>query len=911
MASEPGLLAFLAPRRNTTAGCTHVSLMAPAGKYAVDMEDIDQFWGIYCSIHMDQFLCYAELTGTTLPVLVDVDMSSEGDTRPLHNAGDAILLATIYQETLRDLIGPSLPEENLFCYYMTKDPYMMRKADGSVVVKHGFHLHFPMIFLPRFVQENELIPRVKLNMKKTDIRLSDHLIDRGYCRGRTTPWLLYGCRKDICMEPYLVDSVITPSGRREMEWRRPLLDYPICTEKDSVRIPITPENIDFHLPRIFSTRPTGRPTSFVFEPRSDLTPVRVLTGTVMKSVNKSDSIREMVDNHTMSNTNDLCRSLVGMLNESRSRDRNQWIYVGWILYNVCNGSDEGLQIFIEFSRRCPEKFDEQSCRYEWNRMVRKNMTMGTLKHLAKEDSPKEYSDLVSQQARGSLDKAIQLNGTHFDIATVLFQKYDHEFTCASIQNRVWYRFCSPIWKKSEDGVELRARISDEIVGDYDRMAREWLSKSVECADGDEAKNHRKKVDQIMKLISRLKQAPFKGNIMRECMDMFYDAGFNSRLDSDPYLIAFSNGVFDVRDHVFRAGRPDDYISLQMPIPYRTDLSMDHPEVMVVRDFIEKIFPDKSLRDYFLDVNSEVFIGGNNRKIVQLWSGDGDNGKSVTQALFEKMLGPYSIKFPTSLIVGKRALSNSACPELVRAGHGVRMAMLQEPDQRDVINIGILKELSGNDSYYARGLYREGEEIQPMFKLVLVCNEPPKLEYSDRATWNRIRVLPFEATFTDDAPEDPNEQLLHKKFPKDKHFADKIPSMAEAFAWFLLDHLRTRPPNREEPHKVLIATSNYQKKNDMMSQFIDDCVAETDQASVVSIEQLYQIFREWIRDNMPNTKVPDRYELCKYLERKWGDPVKNKGSAIWKGFRIMAYMGTSTSTTGQVLIGSGAPEILDD
>lgn len=57
---------------------------------------------------------------------------------------------------------------------------------------------------------------------------------------------------------------------------------------------------------------------------------------------------------------------------------------------------------------------------------------------------------------------------------------------------------------------------------------------------------------------------------------------------------------------------------------------------------------------------------------------GDNGKSVTENLFEIMLGKYAIKLPTSLLVGKRTQSSSACPELVRAGNGVRWALLQEP-----------------------------------------------------------------------------------------------------------------------------------------------------------------------------------------------------------------------------------------
>ena len=78
-----------------------------------------------------------------------------------------------------------------------------------------------------------------------------------------------------------------------------------------------------------------------------------------------------------------------------------------------------------------------------------------------------------------------------------------------------------------------------------------------------------------------------------------------------------------------------------------------------------------------------------------------------------------------------------------------------------------------------------KEISPMFKLVLICNEPPKLPYNDRATWNRIRVIPFESTFCDNAPTDYEDQLKEKRFKKDPFFETKIPRLIKAFAWLLI------------------------------------------------------------------------------------------------------------------------------
>ena len=260
---------------------------------------------------------------------------------------------------------------------------------------------------------------------------------------------------------------------------------------------------------------------------------------------------------------------------------------------------------------------------------------------------------------------------------------------------------------------MRKKISNEILDEYTKLSTELFSKLGQAQDAGEKAMYEARIKALMKIVNSLKSAPYKNNVMKECMEVFYDGCFLKKLNKNPYLVGFRNGVYDTRTHTFREGSPDDYLSLQMAVNYKR-FGEESIEMMQVKDFVTKVFPDTSVREYFIDTSSDVFVGGNQNKIVQVWSGEGDNAKSITQILFEKMLGEYSIKLPTALIVGKRTQSSAACPELVRAGNGVRFAVLQEPDQKDVINIGILKELSGNDTFFARGLFKEGGEITPMF-----------------------------------------------------------------------------------------------------------------------------------------------------------------------------------------------------
>ena len=42
---------------------------------------------------------------------------------------------------------------------------------------------------------------------------------------------------------------------------------------------------------------------------------------------------------------------------------------------------------------------------------------------------------------------------------------------------------------------------------------------------------------------------------------------DEKLDKNRYLLCFKNGVYDFQNKVFRAGRPEDYISRAVPIDY--------------------------------------------------------------------------------------------------------------------------------------------------------------------------------------------------------------------------------------------------------------------------------------------------------------------------------------------------------
>ena len=859
---------------------SHVSMGHTRGKYNFNRQDLEEFWKVYMNTiekNPTVSIGVAEKPQHYLPVLVDIDIKVKEDEEDsideLHNDKHIKETINVYQSVLRNIVE-DCTDKHLLCVVLEKDLYRITK-NGITYAKHGFHLHFPNCFLNKVDQEVHLIPRAQILIQELkvfeDIGFEDSskLIDKASC---TNPWLLYGARKQNDMDPYILSKIYNSEGV-EVTLEKAFRKYKIYDLKEqSIKIK---GKVKQYLPRILSIIPYGR----------DVCEVR--HGLISPLKEKLKEVRKNTKEYkkkSVTHNLEAVSKLLPMLSDFRAEDRNEWMTIGWALFNISEGCHEGLDLWCDFSSRCEEHYDEAVCMYQWDRMVTKEITLGTIAYYASIDSPEKYKEYQREQADKYMHES--LGGSHNDIAKILYAEYGNEFVCASIASKSWFQFKGHCWEPIEDGIFLRKKISGDIVERFLEVGKEILTQLSGATDKGDNAMYETRFKQVQNMIKSLKSSPFKSNVMKENQEVFYDKRFREKLDTNPALFPFNNGVYDLNLNIFRPGRPEDFISKTAPIDYDPDMDENDEGVQSIHDYLEKVFPDKSIRKYFLDISSDIFYGGNNQKQVYFWTGEGDNAKSVTQGFFEKMLGKLSIKFNTTVITGKKVQSGAANPELARAGGGVRMATLEEPNSDEMINIGILKNLSGNDTYYARDLFekgKEGREITPMFKLVFICNKLPKLKYSDKATWNRIRVIPFESTFCrpdDPAPESFEEQLRQKRFPMDKEFGEKIPGLLKAFAWVLLNH-RKHIKERFEPEKVRMATAVYRKQNDIYRQFVEECIAE-ESDKYINLTELYLQFKEWFRDSLPSHTVPIKNEVEEYFTRLWDEPTKGKK---WKGYRI--------------------------
>lgn len=864
---------------------THVSMIQPKGRFLFDKENIEVFWKKYCDAVYDKnepILGLAEKPQNYLPILADFDIKLiETDdliiyeNGHIYNFNHVKQTIEIFQSVLRNIVE-GCTDDNLLCVVLEKPVYKISNNNTSYV-KNGYHLHFPSIFLEKTSIETQVLPRVKNILKEMDVFAdlgfndSSLLLDSS---SPTVPWLMYGSSKSEKMKPYKVSKIINSIGD-EVSLEEAFKSYQLFHGVKEQLLNIHGK-IEYYLPRILSTVANNRR---VYEIKYGI------ISPLKETKNKKEKNDDMPKLSVIENLK-ISEQLLPMLAQYRCEEYNEWITIGWVMYNIGEGCDQALEQWLEFSARDEKKFDEATCLSEWDKMVKKDFSIGTLKYYAQIDNPELYKKFKNDESQKFVKNAI--DGSHYDIAQLLFAEYSTEFVCSSISNKTWYQFKHHQWEEIEEGIFLREKISSEVVEKFIKEHGDHyqtLNNTVGGNDKTATEGEQKRITKIQKLIANLKSCPFKNNVMNEATNVFYNRKFKSLLDINPYLIGFQNGVYDLKLNIFRAGRPEDYLSKKMPINYVEFEETDN-RVFAVYDFLEKVFPDSSLRQYFLDHVSDVFVGGNHQKVIYFWTGDGDNGKSVTQTIIEKMLGEYAIKFSTTLITGKKPATGTANPELARAGGGVRWAVLEEPDKGEEINIGYMKSLTGNDTFWSRDLFEKGKstkEICPLFKLIFICNTLPRFRGStDNATWNRIRVIPFESTFVragKSCPVTYEEQLREKKFPMDTDFTSKIPDLLEPFAWVLLKH-RQQIKVRIEPEKVRTATALYQKRNDSYRQFIEELIVKDD-TSFITLPDLHFAYKDWYKEGFPGSQLPTKNDVCEYFNKAWGEHDNFK----WRGFRV--------------------------
>jgi P4 family phage/plasmid primase-like protien len=485
-----------------------------------------------------------------------------------------------------------------------------------------------------------------------------------------------------------------------------------------------------------------------------------------------------------------------------------------------------------------------------------------------ENNPEEYARRKAIVVRHILGTCDSLRA--YTMGRLLVEMYRMIFVSTRLgsiesnrKGQIFYEFFGNRWNP-RDEIDVKMKIIDDF---YHRILQ--ILYHPPFPTYEDQRDHIASVkvsEKEISLVTRIRNLLWDDHHCNRIFDMFskaiYNSNFVERLDIRHDLIAFDNGVYDLGRKCFREGRQSDYISRSCGYDLRDVEALEDEEVLKI---LETIFPQRDVLDYMMRFLASCLRGGNRDKIFCVWTGPGDNGKSFFVTLTERMFGEYAIKAPTSLLTGKRGNSSSATPELALLD-GKRITFVQEPDGNDKLNVGMMKELTGNDRIYVRGLYQGGKNVSISTKIVLVANKIPSILETDRATWTRIRVIPFVSTFVG---EDEFKSLSEKQehvFLRDPNITSKISWMAPVLMRMLTkEYERYENLGLHEPPAVVEMTKELRKTNDIVGEFLE-LYTEQDEDSRCQPDILYERYKTWLKTVYPRTGLLELKGFVKEIKK---------------------------------------------
>jgi len=474
--------------------------------------------------------------------------------------------------------------------------------------------------------------------------------------------------------------------------------------------------------------------------------------------------------------------------------------------------------------------------------------------------------------------------TDYDIATILHHMHRDMYKCVSITNNIWYRYEEPNWVLVDSGTTLRKSISTELRAIYTSLANKCMEKQMALAtekdDTFKFKKQQKQTEKVLGVCARLGSTNDKKNIMVEAKELFYDDKFVEKLDSNPHLLCFKNGVVDFKEKRFRRAYPEDYLTKCTNTNYRpTDSVQDAVVMKEITDFMHQLFPEKDVHDYMWEHLASTLIGVLPNQTWNMYIGDGQNGKSMLVEIMEHILGNYKGTVATNLITDRRTKIGGACPEIIGL-KGLRYAVMQETQKGDRVNEGVMKQLtSGMDTIEGRGLYMPKVEVfYPQFKMVLCSNYLMDIKSNDHGTWRRIRVVPFKSLFTDNPVNDDPEKPY--QFKIDHGLRDKCKGWTEVFTSMLVDIAFQTQGFVKDCDAVLAASNAYRQSQDYIAEFISDRMVADPQGSLTKTELSVE-FKSWYETTYGRGS-PNIKEVQAHMDKKYKKCTKRK---VWLGVRI--------------------------
>ena len=757
-----------------------------------------------------------------------------------------------YDADMTDAIADAL--QDFIEEYDDKVCVMVSNGQSKDGMKMSYRLHFKTIHgtkkaIKHFVL-TEVAPKLKDKLKDIIPVLLNEELPNG--------------------KPYLnIDTgVYNPKGRKmrmlysskDGENRPMEMLFP-CPLEDSL-ITLIPEN----------SRLLEEPA----EPEQPSAPASVHSDPVVVVSNDEGSV--MGESVAVENQDDLelIAKAMNALAPKRCDNYDDWLRVGIICYN------EGLacEVWDTWSQRS-KKFKKGECARVWSGFRKGPLTQATLFKWLKEDNPTVFAELSPQ--RNDLLRVVK-NFNHAEGARLFFNLKPDGYLFNEALG--WFQLTpNNTWK-------LYEKAPSGLLSDV------WETLKKMCMDmlPDVAKQEGEEGEANMKAVMGFKRAcgnkTYVDGVIAFLPMCYNDNDLPKKMDEQRHLFAFTDKVYDLKEHKVRPIKPSDYISLT------TGYAFPKPPNETARkeicEWLDPIWEDETIKQYAVRSIGDSLFGVRRFEKFFVWTGKGGNGKGLMAEQIKRTLGDYYYPIPNEILTKSADRRNEPNPVLAKA-RAKRFVQAQEPEASEKLQVGMIKQLTGGDAITYRQLYKDPITYVPQYNLFIQCNEVPMLSKPDGGIQRRLEILEFPFQFV------AQPKMAHERQgnPEMKSEIMKNDAWRDEFFWMLVDAFKSIGSLWITPDAIKTLSSGYIDDNNPVAGWLAENYERVDDMEDHSCWQVATLLRDHYNEHHDKKIAPKPFtaymnlmkiatkEISAGTKRGAGLEKATKCEKVWLGLKKKA------------------------
>jgi len=399
-----------------------------------------------------------------------------------------------------------------------------------------------------------------------------------------------------------------------------------------------------------------------------------------------------------------------------------------------------------------------------------------------------------------------------------------------------YVFDNRLWKYDEgEGHFMQHRLQNSLKIAYGSL---WCQANLNGNKENLTKQQKQMFDDDRNLYNKLIGKLAKQTFLKECIWHFntlamlstdQDMVFNQNFDT----FYFKNCVFDLKTGMIVQPDREHYATMTCGFPFVEPTKM---QLDKVQKLLDTTLPIPEERELYMHIIASG-LSGRQLPYINIINGSGGNGKSTVHALLRSLCGNYHHEVNTSNLANKQSSEKSV--DLAALDY-VRLITASEPDENAGFLVGIMKNITGNDTINSRTNYSNNTVVNMCGTLLIECNRKPKLNgRMDDAIERRLMDVPFRSTFKTN----PKEAYGDYIFEKDESFISREFPKEHRCALFRL---------------LLPYVRKLYDRNFNIDNLVPDSVKERNRDYMASSDE----FKNWLDDNYERVKDKNVFEHAK-------------------------------------------------